>query len=593
MNTKNKAHNVNLPFRSTGSFPIDAKSIVGESFLYKTIDDLVNAGNDSMLENGMVVNDANYGVTWQIYKEGTEWKYRLLNGMFYVDAVATSHLDVTVIDVLSEIDGVTGVEGNIVLCVNEFDPEDNGIWVMSEEGWYRHPIFDETSTQLSGVHIRIKDGTKYKNSIWLLSNYGDITIGTDSIYFEQLLIQTDTNDNSVTSAVKYSNFNNSTDQRITLGSNLVPGQEYIIRKTSDNDNAIVLVTPTTLNYVGTLNKKDDWIKFIPTTGASIPDDWFIMFSNQRTLNGIAYFFNAPTGDIYLDKSNVYYYNGVNASGGLTNLHLPIDCYDDFVYHFHLEGAWDDPSSDGATSLYDYDGNLLAYMDIDSSGDGDFFFKPADTKYCTAKNTATENAELKIKIPRSWKLKDLIINHTPSTTEAEATVTFTDSPTNGDTITVGDEVFTFGAFSSGFTVQSGGSASITGTRFAARVNAASSYVTASNDAGVVTLTAKDPYLGVFGNDIDLSEDADNTSVSGANLTGGLTEYPTATPVTINIGTTSGGNDLVDAVEIPSEDVTTIAINKVLSFEEDKILFVSSSSWGSTSIEIMATRKGTIK
>jgi len=52
-------------------------------------------------------------------------------------------------------------------------------------------------------------------------------------------------------------------------------------------------------------------------------------------------------------------------------------------------------------------------------------------------------------------------------------------------------------------------------------------------------------------------------------------------------------LVDAVEIPSEDVTTIAINKVLSFEEDKILFVSSSSWGSTSIEIMATRKGTIK
>jgi hypothetical protein len=588
-----KATNVNNAFYPNGPFPLDLGTVVGTGYDLSDIDDLIDNGLEASFYEGKTINDLNYGVTWQLHKEGSDWDYRLLNGMFYVDAVATSHLDVTVIDVLSEIDGVTGVEGNIVLCVNEFDPEDNGIWVMSEEGWYRHPIFDETSTQLSGVHIRIKDGTKYKNSIWLLSNYGDITIGTDSIYFEQLLIQTDTNDNSVTSAVKYSNFNNSTDQRITLGSNLVPGQEYIIRKTSDNDNAIVLVTPTTLNYVGTLNKKDDWIKFIPTTGASTPDDWFIMFSNQRTLNGIAYVSNAPTGDIYLDKSNVYYYNGVNASGGLTNLHLPIDCYDDFVYHFHLEGAWDDPSSDGATSLYDYDGNLLAYMDIDSSEDGDFFFKPADTKYCTAKNIATENTELKIKIPRSWKLKDLIVNHTPSTTEATGTVTFTDSPANGDTITVGDEIFTFGSFSGGFTVESGGSASIIGARFALRVNAASSYATASNDAGVVTLTAKDPYLGVFGNDIDLAEDADNTSVSGALFTGGLTEYPTATPVTISVGTASEGDDLVDAVVIPSEDVTTIAINKVLSFEEDKTLFVSSANWSDTSIEIMATREETIK
>jgi hypothetical protein len=108
---------------------------------------------------------------------------------------------------------------------------------------------------------------------------------------------------------------------------------------------------------------------------------------------------------------------------------------------------------------------------------------------------------------------------PSLTAAAATgeVVFAGLPAADDTVTIGTEVYTFvAAAADPFEVTIGADADETGDNLVAAIAADSTLVTASNAAGTVTLTAI--AAGDQGN-YDLSEDAVNTTVSGAALTGG--------------------------------------------------------------------------
>lgn len=104
------------------------------------------------------------------------------------------------------------------------------------------------------------------------------------------------------------------------------------------------------------------------------------------------------------------------------------------------------------------------------------------------------------------------------TAATGTVTFsTGVPTAGQTVTIGTEVYTFVASgATGKQVNIAGTNLLTATNFTAVVNAQSAIVTASDTAGVVTLTAIS--TGPQGN-YALATNATNVSVSGAALTGG--------------------------------------------------------------------------
>lgn len=576
--------NVQTQYLTVGPFPLDAKMAVGNGYRFETIQELIVNLGDTGLSEGMIVADKNYSVSWQVYKDGSEWKYRLHQGMFYVDAVHTTYtIDPESETTLETIDGVAGADGNVILIVNEFYPKDNGVWIMHDgSAWERHPVFDEDSDQIGGMYFKVKNGTVYKNSLWMLSNYGDITIGTTSLYFEQVLIQTQINSNSITSPVKYINFSNTIyDKTITTGLNLIPGMEYICRKTTYDDYTIVIRTAGSFNYVGTLNKKDDWIRFIPTTGYSSPQNWFITTSHQKLFNEIAYVSGGPTGNIYLEKENVYVYLGVNGTAADRDVYLPIDCYDDFTYYiFHVA------SLGKYSKIWDYDGVLLSHLT--NWGEATLYLKPALTKYCTAKNTMSADGEMLIKIPPAWQLKDIIVEHVPTTVEATGSFTCsTADPTLGDTFTIGDETYTLvTSRTNKYEVILNTSPGSMASSIASTINQESKYVTAVVSSLSVNLTAKYPYVGTLGNAITITESSTGLTVSGATLTGGTTTWPGA--VTISIGTTSGGSDLVSSQNIAAQSINTFTINKVLSLTDAKTLYISSANWNGATVNVYATR-----
>lgn len=122
--------------------------------------------------------------------------------------------------------------------------------------------------------------------------------------------------------------------------------------------------------------------------------------------------------------------------------------------------------------------------------------------------------------------DYFLAHTssgaPSTgSRASGTITISGGvPLANDTVTVNGTVFTFKSSVSASTdVLIGADANATGNSLAAAINAVlSAVVYAVNSSGVVTVTSVSD--GIGGNAITLAENATNTVVSGATLTGGV-------------------------------------------------------------------------
>ncbi len=80
------------------------------------------------------------------------------------------------------IDGVQAVSGDRVLVKNQTNPIENGIYVVHSDSWVRADD-GVTGTLHSGDAVRADKGTENSMSTWIVSNLGDITVGTTPVTF--------------------------------------------------------------------------------------------------------------------------------------------------------------------------------------------------------------------------------------------------------------------------------------------------------------------------------------------------------------------------------------------------------------------------
>lgn len=81
------------------------------------------------------------------------------------------------------IDTVSVVAGNRVLVKDQTTPSQNGIYVVAAGGWTRATDFDSTAEVTTGAFTFVEEGSANKNTGWVLSTTGTITVGTTGITF--------------------------------------------------------------------------------------------------------------------------------------------------------------------------------------------------------------------------------------------------------------------------------------------------------------------------------------------------------------------------------------------------------------------------
>ena len=81
------------------------------------------------------------------------------------------------------IDGVSVVEDDRVFLKNQTDPIENGIWDVSTGSWRRAPDFDGIADVVEGTLIFVNNGTVGAQTMWRVTNTGDITPGTTALTF--------------------------------------------------------------------------------------------------------------------------------------------------------------------------------------------------------------------------------------------------------------------------------------------------------------------------------------------------------------------------------------------------------------------------
>jgi hypothetical protein len=164
--------------------PFDSKKTVGTDQEILSIDSLLT-DMPNYLYDGMLVEDTDNSVTWQVYTDGTNWYKRIYDGMIHVKAVSVT--DIIYPHGQTTVDGETITYGDIVFQVGGL-PQLRGLWVYSADapgqdnshttpcdGYIRHPLFDTVEDQLANVIIIADGGTVWKNSQWVCTTLGNIT----------------------------------------------------------------------------------------------------------------------------------------------------------------------------------------------------------------------------------------------------------------------------------------------------------------------------------------------------------------------------------------------------------------------------------
>ena len=97
----------------------------------------------------------------------------------------------TTLSGLQTIDGVTLVAGNRVLCVNQDDKTQNGVYVVPAPvtgvtgAWTRATDSDTTQELVKNIYYGVTAGDTYEASGWVLTNSGSVVVGTTPINFQR------------------------------------------------------------------------------------------------------------------------------------------------------------------------------------------------------------------------------------------------------------------------------------------------------------------------------------------------------------------------------------------------------------------------
>jgi hypothetical protein len=83
------------------------------------------------------------------------------------------------------IDGVELEEGDRVLVKNQENPIENGIYIVSEEGWERSDDADDAEELSAGVFFFVEEGDENADSGFVLTSDGSVTVGSDPLAFTQ------------------------------------------------------------------------------------------------------------------------------------------------------------------------------------------------------------------------------------------------------------------------------------------------------------------------------------------------------------------------------------------------------------------------
>jgi len=320
--------------RFTGPGNLDSKKQVGTGYEYESIDEFLSKlSNTNALQNGMLVEDVDYGITWQIYSTtsdsvsvsvSTDWAARLYDGRFRVKSI--SNLPTSIVDDgppteleisgSTTYDGVTNTEGDVVMVVNADGPM-NGIWIVHEsEPWERHPIFDQSVDNIRAVTFVVDNGTLFKNTQWQFTTRGDIyptdLVSDPSILYndvDEYLSYTWLNFEMIGGGYpdNFSDITNKTTGYMGINAaaenkdvyaftdTLMPYREYLIQKIDTSSNMVYLLTKNDGDVRAILPDTNDWAKVKLTTaeptaqtgaigsggsGSLYEDDEVVVYSNR-------------------------------------------------------------------------------------------------------------------------------------------------------------------------------------------------------------------------------------------------------------------------------------------------------------------------
>ncbi|WPN45090.1 phage tail protein [Pseudomonas sp. P8_241] len=82
------------------------------------------------------------------------------------------------------IDDVAVVVGDRVLVTAQEEAQDNGVYVVSAEGWERAADADNSLEVTPGLFIQVEQGTVNGDSLWQLVTDAPVTLGTTGLQFE-------------------------------------------------------------------------------------------------------------------------------------------------------------------------------------------------------------------------------------------------------------------------------------------------------------------------------------------------------------------------------------------------------------------------
>ncbi|CAG8866750.1 phage tail protein [Pseudomonas fluorescens] len=84
------------------------------------------------------------------------------------------------------IDDVAVAAGDRVLVTAQAQAQDNGVYVVSAEGWARAVDADNSLEVTPGLFIHVEEGTVNRDSLWQLVTDAPITLGTTGLQFEMI-----------------------------------------------------------------------------------------------------------------------------------------------------------------------------------------------------------------------------------------------------------------------------------------------------------------------------------------------------------------------------------------------------------------------